>query len=225
MNTATFRKASGARAGLRQRRLLRRLLRHHLPIAICVGAGLGAGVLLLTPPSGAVRLTIASAYLALALLAATLLVSPIAALRGRPAPASSDLRRDLGIWTGALSLVHVGCGLWARFGEGAYRTDGWWAVALAAGAVLAGVAATEITLVLLALSNDRALRRLGLPRWKRLQRLALWLPDLAVIHGTLWLALAGRGLLAACALAALAYGPRLVRALASSARRQPAQQR
>lgn len=205
-------------AAARLRRLRRRLLRHHLPLAVCASASLGAGALLLTPPSPLVRLTIASAYLALALLAATLLVSPLAALRGRPVTPSSDVRRDLGIWSAAASLIHVGLGLWARFGEGAYRTAGWPAVFLVLGAVLAGVAAAEIMILLLALSNDAALRRLGLPRWKRLQRLAVWLPALVAAHGALWLALAGRGPFAAVVLAALALAPAVLRALSPKRR-------
>lgn len=193
-----------AHAAPRLRRLRRRLLRHHLPLAGGAIVALALGALLPTSPTAPVRLTIASAYLAFALLAATLLVSPLARLRGRPATPSADLRRDLGIWTGVISLLHVGLGLWARFGAEAYRIAGWPALLLLAGATLAGVAALEITLLLLALSNDAALRRLGLPRWKRLQRLAVWLPALVTLHGALWAILAGRGPLAAGALVVVA---------------------
>lgn len=204
MKTVSVGQAYQTRATPYLRRLRRRLLRHHLPLAGCVAATLWFGALLPTAPALLVRLTIASAYLALALLAAALLVSPIAALRGRPAPPSSDLRRDLGIWMGASSLIHAGLGLWARFGAQAYPIDGWLALLLLVGAAFAGVAALEITILLLAISNDAALRRLGLPRWKRMQRLAIWLPALVTIHGVLWAVLAGRGALAAGALAVVA---------------------
>lgn len=196
-----------------RRRLYRRALRHYLPLAICTVVSLAGGVALLTPPSLTVRLTIASAYLALVLLVATLLVSPLTMLWGRRTSPSSDLRRDLGIWAGAVSLAHVGLGLWARFGEGAYDINGLAGSLIVFGATLFGVAAAELVVVLLALSNDTMLRRLGLPRWKKLQRLARWLPALVSAHGAFWLVLAGRDLALVAALVTFAVTPEVARLL------------
>lgn len=196
-----------------RRRLYRRALRHYLPLAVCTVVSLSGGVALLTPPSLTVRLTIASAYLALVLLVATLLVSPLTIMWGRRTSPSSDLRRDLGIWAGGVSLAHVGLGLWARFGQSAYDTNGLAASLIVLGATLFGVAAGELIIVLLALSNDMTLRHLGLPRWKRLQRLARWLPALVSAHSVFWLVLAGHDLALVAAVVAFAITPEVARLL------------
>src|SRR5581483_3898666 len=57
------------------------------------------------------HLSIASAYPALLLLAATLLLGPWNLLRRRPNPISFDLRRDLGIWAGITAVFHTVIGL------------------------------------------------------------------------------------------------------------------
>lgn len=178
-----------------------------------------AGVLLIPSPP-AVRLTVASACIALALIAATLLVSPVAVLQGRRAIASSDLRRDLGIWAGIVSLAHVGLGLWARFGQSAYIVDGRAAAFIVPAGGFMGVVATGIILVLLALSNDAAIRRLGLVRWKRLQRTARWLPILIGAHGGAWL-LVRRAPVAVAMLAVLVLALTALRAVATAGDRLP----
>ena len=87
-----------------------------------------------------------------------------------------DLRRDLGIWAGMLALVHTGIGLnvhlrgkmWLYFVDTHYqlRRD-----AFGFGNYTGAVAAI-VFLLLLALSNDLSLRKLGIDRWKSLQRWA-----------------------------------------------------
>lgn len=56
-------------------------------------------------------LSVATAYAGLLLRAITLLLGPWNVLRGRPNPVSTDVRRDVGIWAGILSLAHVVFGL------------------------------------------------------------------------------------------------------------------
>jgi sulfoxide reductase heme-binding subunit YedZ len=53
------------------------------------------------------RLTTATGYVALALLALTLLIGPANLLLRRRNPVSSYLRRDVGAWTALFSGVHV----------------------------------------------------------------------------------------------------------------------
>jgi sulfoxide reductase heme-binding subunit YedZ len=57
------------------------------------------------------RVSMATAYVGLALLGISLILGPWNVLRRRPNPVSTDLRRDVGIWTGLMSLVHLGVGL------------------------------------------------------------------------------------------------------------------
>lgn len=155
----------------------RRALRHLL-IGLAT-AGAGAAIYLLVPsPNAARRVTLATAYPGLALMSATLILGPWYALRGRRAPVSLGWRRDLGIWAGIVAAVHTVVGLqvhfrgdWVRYflwREGGHdlplRTDGMgWANH-------AGLVGMLVLVVLVAISNDVALRRLGPVRWKAIQR-------------------------------------------------------
>ena len=134
------------------------------------------------------RLTTTTGYLALALLALTLLIGPANLLLRRRNPVSSYLRRDVGAWTAFFSGVHVvvslkvhGSGQLRDFldffvvgGSPLTNSFGWgnWT----------GLAALVVVAGLLALSSDAALRRLKAKNWKRLQRLNYILFALVVVH-------------------------------------------
>jgi methionine sulfoxide reductase heme-binding subunit len=134
------------------------------------------------------RLTTATGYIALGLLALTLLIGPTNLLLRRRNPVSSYLRRDVGAWTALFSGVHVIVSLKVH-GSGQIRdfldffvpndspltnSFGWgnWT----------GLAALVIVGGLLALSSDAALRKLKAKNWKRLQRLNYVLFALVVVH-------------------------------------------
>jgi sulfoxide reductase heme-binding subunit YedZ len=156
----------------------RRAVRH-FAIGFVTAVVAVAVYLLVRSPSTARRLTLATAYPGLALLAATLWLGPWYVLRGRRSPVSVGWRRDLGIWAAILAAIHTVVGLrvhfrgdWRRYflsprqdgGLPRLRVDGMgWANH-------AGLAALLLLLVLLAISNDIALRRLGPVRWKAIQR-------------------------------------------------------
>jgi sulfoxide reductase heme-binding subunit YedZ len=163
-------------------------------MAIAAGSiALGAVVYTLVEPSSTMfRWSMATAYVSMMLLAATLGLGPLNLLRGRPNPVSTDLRRDVGIWAAIVGLAHVVFGLQVHFPgrmrEYFLRTDG------EPGALplrldvfgltnYAGLGAATVLVLLLALSNDRSLAALGTRRWKRLQRwnYAGW--ALIVLHG------------------------------------------
>jgi methionine sulfoxide reductase heme-binding subunit len=131
--------------------------------------------------------TVATGYLALALLAVTLLIGPANLLLRRRNPVSGYLRRDVGAWTALFSVVHVIYGLQVheRLSDflnyfvtprGSPLTNsfglGNWT----------GLAATVIVVGLLALSSDAALRKLKAKNWKRLQRLNYALFALVILH-------------------------------------------
>jgi sulfoxide reductase heme-binding subunit YedZ len=128
------------------------------------------------PPDIRHRLSLATAYAGLIFLALSLWIGPWNVLRRRPNPVSFDLRRDVGIWTGILAIVHTGIGLtvhlrgrmWMYFFK---RLHPFQLQNTQFGfANLAGLAAALLFLMLLALSNDLSLRTLKTHRWKSLQR-------------------------------------------------------
>lgn len=160
-------------------RLRKRIYQHHLVLllssAVCVTS------LYVTRPYKDVltKLSFSTAYPALGLLALTLLIGPWNVLSKRRNPISTDLRRDIGIWAGMLSVIHAAIGQnvhlrgrpWLyyvyerhRNGPTGLRHD------LFGFDNFTGLAATVVVIALLATSNDWSLRRLGTPQWKSLQR-------------------------------------------------------
>lgn len=172
------------------RNLRRRLLVHHLPIAVASAVGLvllvriasghsrGFSVSLLESPTGDV---------ALVLLAVTLLIGPVQLLLRRRNPVNTYLRRDVGTWTAIWSVIHVVVSV-QGLGGGAF---GWVGYFVVDGKPLTnsfgwgnwtGLAATVIVVLLLVLSTDRYLRELKSKVWKDLQRLNYTLFALVVVH-------------------------------------------
>jgi sulfoxide reductase heme-binding subunit YedZ len=142
------------------------------------------------------RLSTMTGYVALGLIALTMLIGPANLLRGRRLPVSSHLRRDVGIWAAAVSVTHVVLGFLVNHGDGELlsyffepgdRTD---IMTNTFGlANWAGLLAVAIIAVLAAISSDAALRKLKAKRWKRLQRLNYLLAALTVVHAMLYGAL------------------------------------
>jgi sulfoxide reductase heme-binding subunit YedZ len=173
-------------------RFQRRLRQHHLPLFFLSG---GSVVLLyFTRPykNWVTRASFATAYPALVLLAATLLIGPWNLLRRRGNPVSSDLRRDLGIWAGVLSVVHAAVGQcvhlrgrpWLYYIYGPTERHHGFPVRHDVFGVsnFTGLVAAFTIVMLLATSNDFSLRALKAPRWKTLQRWSYAVFVLVVIH-------------------------------------------
>ena len=168
------------------------MLRHHLPLLILTGAAVAA--LYLTRPykDAVMKASFSTAYPALALLAATLLLGPWNVLRRRQNPVSSDLRRDVGIWAGIAGVLHsaVGQCVHLRGRPWLYYVYGPWEHHhrfplrhdLFGLANYTGAAAVLTLVALLATSNDYALRALGTPRWKQLQRWNYAVFALTAVH-------------------------------------------
>jgi sulfoxide reductase heme-binding subunit YedZ len=114
-------------------------------------------------------------YASMILIAVTLLLGPWRAWRGRPVAGSFDLRRDTGIAAGVLGLVHVALGLqvhmggriWLYFVPQVFPPRGAKAYDFLLSNYL-GLAATLLLVLLLTISNDLSVRRLG-SRWKAIQ--------------------------------------------------------
>lgn len=146
------------------------------------------------------RLSMGTAYASLALMAASLAIGPWNVLNRLPNPVSGYLRRDVGIWAGITGVLHVVFGLQVHFpgrmwlyfvperGRFPLRIDPFGI------ANWTGVAATVILVLLLALSNDASLKKLGRDRWKGLQRWNYAGAALVVLHGALYQVIEKRGL-------------------------------
>ncbi len=174
------------------KRLRLRLMKHHLPLG--ASATLSAIALYVTRPySDAIsRASFATAYPALGLLAATLLLGPWNLLRRRSNPVSSDLRRDVGIWAGIFGVVHAVIGqcvhlrgrpwLYYIYGPTEHRHNFPVRHDLFGMANYTGLVGTLLLIALLATSNDYALRKLGTPQWKQLQRWNYAVFALSAVH-------------------------------------------
>jgi methionine sulfoxide reductase heme-binding subunit len=141
------------------------------------------------PPDVRHRLSMGTAYAGLIFLAASLWLGPWNILRRRPNPTSFDLRRDVGIWTGVLAVLHTGIGLtvhlrgrmWMYFFKRLHPLrlqDTQFGFAN-----FTGLAAALLFLMLLAISNDFSLRILKTRRWKFLQRWTYVAFVLTAAHG------------------------------------------
>jgi len=144
------------------------------------------------------RLTTATGYVALGLLALTLLIGPANLLLRRRNPVSSYLTRDVGTWAAIVSVIHVIAGFQvhgppAPLGEritlyffapdaspltNTFGLGNW-----------TGLVATVIVVGLLAISSDAVLRKLKAGPWKRLQRLNYALFALVIAHAIFYGAL------------------------------------
>ena len=171
-----------------------RLLRLLLLTAIAA-AGTGVGYFALLPPvrSFSDRFTMSTAYMGLFFLAAALIVGPLNVLRRIPNPLSTYLRRDIGIIAGILAIAHTIIGLLVHLGDPVqyffYRTpagiDG---VRFDAFGIAnhVGLIATLIILILLCISNNASLRRLGPEWWKRIQRWNYVAAIAVILHALLY---------------------------------------
>lgn len=132
------------------------------------------------------RLSIATAYPALFLTAAAVFIGPWNVLRGRMTAVSFDLRRDLGIWAGIMALLHTCVGLnvhlrgrpWLYFIDEHHRVRH----DLFGIGNDTGLLAALLFLLLLAISNDLSLRRLGTRTWKSLQRWTYMAVGFTLMH-------------------------------------------
>jgi methionine sulfoxide reductase heme-binding subunit len=176
-------------------RMQRRLFRHHMPLFVLSATLVSVLTLLIRSEQLLFRLSIATAYIGLLLLSATLLVGPVRVLRGRSSPiASNDLRRDIGIWAGIMSLSHVAIGLQVHLGSmllyffRQIGPDKLLTVRLDffGLANYVGLIATLVVALLLSLSNDCSLRRLGAHHWKSLQRWNYLCFVLIALHGAIY---------------------------------------
>jgi sulfoxide reductase heme-binding subunit YedZ len=167
---------------------LRRSRRHFVLAAVAV-AIVCIAYAATPPPDVRHRLSMATAYAGVIFLAASLWFGPWNVVRRLPNPISFDLRRDVGIWTGILAILHTAIGLtvhlrgrmWMYFFKRLHPLrlqDTQFGFAN-----FTGLAAALLFLMLLAISNDFSLRALKTNRWKSLQRWTYVAFVLTAAHG------------------------------------------
>ncbi|SMB99700.1 Ferric reductase domain protein transmembrane component domain [Hymenobacter roseosalivarius DSM 11622] len=184
---------------------------HHGLLALLSGLLLSSLYLAVNSPDVNYKWGMSTAYASLLLLNMTLLTGPLNVLRKQRNPVSTDLRRDIGIWSGIVGLAHVAIGWQVHMGnmllyffeedkltkELSLRAD------LSGFANYMGLAGGIILILLLALSNDLSLRRLKAPRWKYWQRWNYLLYVLVIVHGVSYQVIESRQLPYPLLLAAL----------------------
>lgn len=171
----------------------KRIFRHHLPLFLITVILVGLTFRAVESQDIIFRMSMATAYPGLFLLAATLVIGPLARMFFRSNSISTDFRRDLGLWAAIVSIVHVVFGLqvhmrgrmWTLFlNENLnfpfIRFD------LFGAANYTGIIAVFVLFMLLATSNDWALNKLGKKKWKGLQRWNYGLFAVVLLHGLLY---------------------------------------
>ena len=174
-----FSSSGSPRLQSKNRRLSRRLLKHHMPLFLLT-AGAVICIYRTRPYSDVVtRFSFATAYPALILVVTSLAIGPLNVLLRRRNPVSVDLRRDVGIWAGILATAHTAIGqdvhlrgrpwLYYVYQHSEHhifpiRHD------VFGMSNYSGALCTLLVLLLLTTSNDWSLRKLGAAQWKKLQR-------------------------------------------------------
>lgn len=144
------------------------------------------------------QISLTTAYISLLLLALTLTIGAVNVLREKQNPISIDLRRDIGIWCGVFSFIHVIAGFnvhlksWLDYfidNHGNLRAD------FFGFANYIGIAGIGVLLMLLATSNDISIRKLGRKSWKRVQYGNYLFALLIILHGIFYQVIEKRPLL------------------------------
>jgi len=132
---------------------------------------------------------------------ATLGLGPWHALRTGQPLINNLLRRDLGIWAALAGLAHLALATRevmqpAYFGRYITGTPAApvpeWFDWLGTGSIVGGYAVGLIFLLLLGLSNNLSLRRLGIDRWKKMQGIATVAFGVTAAHGAVFQLIEGR---------------------------------
>lgn len=205
-----------------------RRLRRHTGLAVLAVAA-GSGLALALPGDTQSRISLATAYLALAFFATTLVIGPLNVLSGKPNPVSFDLRRDLGIWSAILALAHTAFGLTVHFRG---RMHLYFLAPPGKTSILgirmdpfgltnhAGLVTALVLALLAVLSSDRALASLGSRRWKAVQRTAYIAAALTLVHGLIYQVIEKRNAGFVAILAGVAAGVGVMQGLGYRARRR-----
>lgn len=147
------------------------------------------------------KLSVSSAYISLLLFVITIGMGPVDLWRNKKMPLSSYLRRDLGIWAALLGIFHTVAGLQVHLGGKfwhyfIYPSDQVHLVPIRYDFFgltnHLGLLSTLVMIVLLMLSNNRSIKRMGTKKWKNWQRSAYLLVVFLPLHGVIYQVLENR---------------------------------
>jgi sulfoxide reductase heme-binding subunit YedZ len=140
------------------------------------------------------RISVATAYTGMGFVTWAMCIGPLNLVRRIDNPIHQPFRRDVGIWGGVISLIHVAVGLQMHFvGEMwkffVFAPEQWSSRLVPVRYDLFGLAnwtglvATVLLALLLLASNNAAIRRLGRKRWKSVHRSVYVVMVLTLFHG------------------------------------------
>jgi sulfoxide reductase heme-binding subunit YedZ len=178
-------------------------VKNHLALFMATGISLGVAAISGPGAGAADRLSIVSAYVCLVLLGVALLIGPLNVLQQGRLVSNSYVRRDTGIWAALNGLLHFYLAnvLSMNYEYLALFVDN---AALPPSAAIRnslyslgtiiGFFVAVLFIVLLLLSSDWMLRKLGLKWWKRIQRVSYLVFALTVLHALAFQVLETRAL-------------------------------
>jgi DMSO/TMAO reductase YedYZ heme-binding membrane subunit len=154
-------------------------LKNHITLFAVSVVSLGSAVF--SGPGAADRLSIVSAYICLLLLGLALLIGPMTVLRTGRLPGNLYIRRDTGIWAALMGLLHFYLanvlsmnyeylGIYVE--NSALPPSAAVRSSLYTWGTIFGYVIALLFIVLLVLSSDRMIRKVGLKWWKRIQRIS-----------------------------------------------------
>ncbi|MBT8441339.1 MAG: ferric reductase-like transmembrane domain-containing protein [Gammaproteobacteria bacterium] len=176
--------------------------RRHFILLLLVAGSLSVVIFAGDMASITDRVSFLSAYQFSVFLATALLIGPIRTIRTGRTILNDYLRRDIGIWTGIIGLLHVYAGTRQSMTPvylGAYvesARDVYEVILreqLFFWGTIIGFVILLVLLLLMTLSNDRSMHKLGKRWWKRLQRSSYVIAVLTVAHALPFQYLEGRG--------------------------------
>lgn len=166
-----------------------RLLKHYLPlslISIIIGT---IFYFIWTKKDLITIITDVSGYIAIVLISVSLTIGSINILLNRINPTSSYFRRDIGVFSGILVLIHSLFGLFVHLRGNMWQyffhmTKNAYSIRLDdfGLANYTGLLSALVIIVLLVTSNDYFVVQLKVTFWKNIQRLSYLMFILAIIH-------------------------------------------
>lgn len=178
-------------------------VRRHFTLLVLVAGTVSVALFGGAAATATDRVSFLTAYLFMALLAAALALGPLRTLRTGRTTVNMHLRRDVAIWSGIAALLHLFTGLGQSMNPiyvskyiGVIQSDAAdnFRQQLFSWGVVVGLVIAVLVLLLLALSNDRSLRRIGKKWWKRLHRTSYVIFALTIAHAFLFQLLEDRAL-------------------------------
>ena len=178
-----------------------RRIRNHLILALGVVSTLGVAAKAGVDGGALDRMSFVSAYQCLLLLGAALLIGPIKAWDSGFPVGNSHTRRDVGIWAGITGMLHfflanvlsMNYSYLEFFVDNATRPPSAEVRSqLYTTGTITGYVVALLFLILMALSNDIWVRKIGMRWWKRLQRMSYLVFGLTVAHAFLFQILESR---------------------------------